>query len=68
MNYGVRKMKTECILEDGTIHTYVLCSEIKEDKFVDLRFMEYLGVSRIYSIGGIKQNNPEPNKHFWRKK
>lgn len=63
-----RKIKTECVLEDGTIHTYVLCSEIKEDKFVDLRFMEYLGVGRIYSLGGVKQNNSKPNKHFWGKK
>ncbi len=56
---------TECILEDGTIHEYVLCSEDRDNKFVDLRFMEYLGVGKKYSVAGSMSVDTEKNYHFW---
>lgn len=66
---GVSYTITECMLEDGTIHEYILCSEIKENHFVDLRVMEYLGIGRMYSIDGIKVNSSKTDRHhFWRKK
>lgn len=60
---------TECILEDGTIHEYVLCSETKDNNsWVDENTMKYLGIGRVYSVGGVKVNSSRPSSHFWGKK
>lgn len=63
-----RKTITECILEDGTVYEYVLCSENRDNDFVDLRFMEYLGIGKKYSAAGSMHVNTEKKYHFWKKR
>lgn len=60
---------TKCILEDGTIYEYILCSETKDNNsWVNENTMKYLGIGRIYSIGGTKVDSSRPRSHFWGKK
>lgn len=59
---------TKCILEDGTIHEYILCSETKNNNsWVNENTMKYLGIGRMYSISGTKVNSSRQS-HFWGKK